>query len=309
MQTDPINSPDEIRWTGERFMPDVGPEIAMEHYSRYHLAQEFARGKDILDCPSGEGFGSDILARVAKNVLGVDISSSAVAHASRKYRRANLAFEQSSMDDLKKLNDESVDVVVCLEGIEHVSPDVQERAITEFSRILRPNGHLIISTPNKRVYSDLRNYQNEYHLREFYRDEFYNFLKKSFLSVQLYGQAVVDSCLIYNLKNPDISHIKYRVFKSETESDLEMHSASDLWRYFIAICSKTELNAPLDGLSLIDPQGLLQSEKLSWLQEQNINQINYLNQQLDYFKNRTAKFENQPLIKMALKLRRYLMRG
>ena len=41
---------------------------------------------------------------------------------------------------------DSFDLVVCLEGIEHI--EGQAALVTEFARILAPGGHLVLSTPN-----------------------------------------------------------------------------------------------------------------------------------------------------------------
>ena len=90
-------SSDDIReiqlpWTGERYVPEVKGEIELEHLHRYAIARDLAYGKDVLDIACGEGYGSVLLASVARSVTGVDISEEAIAHASRKYVRSNLSF-------------------------------------------------------------------------------------------------------------------------------------------------------------------------------------------------------------------------
>ena len=51
-----------------------------------------------------------------------------------------------------------------------------------------PSGAAVISTPDKAVYSDAADYENEFHLHEFYEDEFRVELGKRFSSVFMMGQ-------------------------------------------------------------------------------------------------------------------------
>ena len=52
----------EVPWTGERYVPQIGGEIELEHVHRYLWAEQFAHGKSVLDIACGEGYGSEILA-------------------------------------------------------------------------------------------------------------------------------------------------------------------------------------------------------------------------------------------------------
>jgi SAM-dependent methyltransferase len=66
---------------------------------------------------------------------------------------------------------DSLKSVVCLEVIEHV-PDA-ERVLREIARVLRPEGLLIVSTPNKWTTSPLyRRPINPYHALEWYPSSF-----------------------------------------------------------------------------------------------------------------------------------------
>lgn len=65
-----------MEYTGERFVPEQQGNIELEHLHRYLCAAELSAQKDVLDIASGEGYGSSILARVARSVIGVDISAS-----------------------------------------------------------------------------------------------------------------------------------------------------------------------------------------------------------------------------------------
>ncbi len=83
------------------------------------------------------------------------------------------------------LPDRSIDVVVSFETIEHV-PD-PAAFLRECVRVLTPAGTLIVSSPNRPVYSEDHG-ANPYHRIEFDEDEFVDLLRTRFGEVQLYGQ-------------------------------------------------------------------------------------------------------------------------
>ena len=177
-------------FTGERFIPGAGDDkLGIEHYQRYLGVREMVRGKVVLDAACGEGYGSDLIASTAKQVTGLDIDGETIARARETYKeRKNLRFLQGSIESIP-LGNASVDAVVSFETIEHVPEAVQHSFLNEISRILRPGGFLIMSTPNKKIYSDLYHYKNEFHIREFYKEEFLAFLGQKFQHVKLYDQA------------------------------------------------------------------------------------------------------------------------
>jgi glycosyltransferase involved in cell wall biosynthesis/SAM-dependent methyltransferase len=183
----------ELPWTGERYVPQIAGEIELEHLHRYHWAAHFSRGKSVLDIACGEGYGSEILARSAAHVIGVDLSKETVAHAGRKYRRENLEFLVGSCDRIP-IPDGAVDLVVSFETIEH--HDRHQEMMREIKRILSPKGILIISSPDKYVYADVPNYKNEFHVKELYSREFEALLKEHFANVCVLGQRVVYGSLI-----------------------------------------------------------------------------------------------------------------
>ena len=178
---------------GERFLPQFNGIIALEHYHRYFLALHLADAKDVLDIASGEGFGSDILARKARSVVGVDISGDAVAHASARYVRPNLNFRQGSATEIP-LADQSVDLIVSFETIEHLAD--HDAMMAELKRVLRSDGCLIISSPNKLVYADRPNYTNPFHVRELYTPEFIRLTARYFANIRHHGQRVMTGSVI-----------------------------------------------------------------------------------------------------------------
>ena len=183
----------ELPWTGERYVPQIGGEIELEHVHRYLWAEQFSGGKRVLDIACGEGYGSEILARSAAQVIGVDLSREAVVHASRKYCGKNLEFLIGSCDRIP-VPDGKIDLVVSFETIEH--HDRHREMMREIKRILCPEGILIISSPDRYVYSDVPGYKNEFHVKELHAPDFEELLKEHFANVKMFGQRVAYGSVI-----------------------------------------------------------------------------------------------------------------
>ena len=143
----------ELPWTRERLVPTLAGGIACEHLHRYAIAREVVAGRDVLDIACGEGYGSALLAQSAKSVVGVDVDPNAVAHAASKYGGGNARFLHGECVAIPA-GEASVDVVVSFETIEHISE--HEVFLSEIRRVLRPGGLVIISTPERENYGDIR---------------------------------------------------------------------------------------------------------------------------------------------------------
>jgi ubiquinone/menaquinone biosynthesis C-methylase UbiE len=180
----------DLTFTGERFLPACSGEIAYEHWHRYAFALRYIAGKRVLDAACGEGYGTALLGRSAADAVGVDIDAATVANATARYGGgARVRFVEGSCTALP-LADASIDVIVSFETIEHLREADQSRMLAEFARVLAPDGIVIISSPNKRLYSDDRNYVNEFHLHELYRDDFARLLDSVFAAQRWYHQRI-----------------------------------------------------------------------------------------------------------------------
>ncbi|MEO8739934.1 MAG: class I SAM-dependent methyltransferase [Casimicrobiaceae bacterium] len=180
----------DLAFTGERFLPGCAGEIAYEHWHRYAFARRFVAGKRVLDAACGEGYGTALLGAHAASAVGVDIDAPTVAHATARYGDgARIRFVEGSCAQLP-LPDASVDVVVSFETVEHLVETDQPRMIAEFARVLAPDGIVVISSPNKSLYSEARGYVNEFHQHELYREEFGRLLGATFPAMSWHHQRV-----------------------------------------------------------------------------------------------------------------------
>lgn len=176
----------ELIFTGERFHPDQAGEMWNEHWHRYHFVMPIVSGKKVLDVACGEGYGSALMARVAASVTGVDVAPKAIAHAEVAYgNRPGLKFINASCDALP-FDDAQFDVVVSFETIEHIK--TQDKFLSEIRRVLKPDGVLVMSSPNKTEYSDVRGYTNEFHVKELYADELANLVSGHFAHTRWWSQ-------------------------------------------------------------------------------------------------------------------------
>jgi ubiquinone/menaquinone biosynthesis C-methylase UbiE len=179
--------------TGERMETFVFNEISIEHLHRYAIADKFIEDKNVLDIACGDGYGSYLMSSKAKFVTGVDIDADVIKDASQKYIAHNLSFQQGSSSNFPVEND-SIDIVVSFETIEH--HDEHAKMFDEIKRVLKKDGILIMSSPDKKYYSDNRNYKNPFHVKELYFQEFKKLVASFFKNHKYYFQNTVYGSLL-----------------------------------------------------------------------------------------------------------------
>lgn len=236
-----------LSFTGERFLPEREGEIWYEHWHRYALASQISRHCAVLDVACGEGYGSAMVAAHADRVVGVDISPDAVRHAQNRYgHHANLEFVPASCDSLP-FPDASFDLAISFETIEHI--ETQKAFIAELARVLRPDGVLLLSSPNKRLYSDAHDYHNEFHVRELYRNELEDLLSEAFPHCSWLGQKLLFHSAIWP-ENQPVMASEYLVGDGGHVSVDPCPSVEPM--YYIVACSRnpSSLPAGLNRLSL-----------------------------------------------------------
>ncbi|MFO1413947.1 MAG: glycosyltransferase [Burkholderiales bacterium] len=249
-------------FTGERYIPGFGGSaIAYEHLARYAFAREQTINKRVLDLGSGEGYGACLLASVAERVIGIDVSQQAVQEASQKYHTSsNLAFAVAKVSALPFPN-KTFDVVTAFEIIEHTVD--QEEMISEAARVICDNGILLISTPNKSIYSDAAHYDNPFHARELYFEELSQLLSKHFSVISYFAQKNIVGNLISCIdESTRHAHWLTRIERDHSNGRFQFSTANDSDQmYFIAVCSnKPGPTSDLPGLVLADRSASLLAE-------------------------------------------------
>src|SRR5206468_2201275 len=155
-----------------------------------------------------------------------------IGFARRNHERSNLRFLVADCCQLS-LRSESAEGVVCFEVIEHLLD--QEMFLGDIRRVLKRDGLLVISTPNRVFYTEARNETNPFHTREFDFQEFSSCLKHYFAKVEIcyqnHGYSVV-------IGNPSLHHSVLPRLNGSLEN---LESTSN---FFVAICSKADVNWP-----------------------------------------------------------------
>jgi len=135
---------------------------------------------DVADVGCGLGFGTQLFARKASEVMGFDIDGEFLEFAARSFRYPNLTFHRG---DLLNRGAEKIegqfDYVVMIDVIEHIEYD--EDAIRNAAMLVKPTGTFICSTPNR--LSRYRKSAN--HVREYEPDEYEALLRVGFEGVKI----------------------------------------------------------------------------------------------------------------------------
>lgn len=141
----------------------------------YYKAAELVSG-DVLEIGTGMGYGVDVIAPAAKSFTTIDKNVPEFENE----LPANAKFRQMVVPPLN-FADESFDYVVSFQVIEHIEKDAD--FVREVSRVLRPGGKFIVSTPN----APMSLTRNPWHVREYKADELESLLKGGFSSVERMG--------------------------------------------------------------------------------------------------------------------------
>jgi 2-polyprenyl-3-methyl-5-hydroxy-6-metoxy-1,4-benzoquinol methylase/glycosyltransferase involved in cell wall biosynthesis len=226
-----------LEWTGERYVPWLeDATIGYEHLHRYAFASQFVQNKNVLDLACGEGYGSRLLARTAKSVVGIDIDEDTIKHARNKYLKDNLKFELGSLTDAP-LGQHVFDVITCFEAIEHI--DDHDRLLREVKRLLAPDGVFIVSTPNKWAYSDQPQYTNPFHVHELYLDDFKALLNGYFRQVKFLGQRIYCNSNMWPIFPDDKAHLSEFVVERTPHEFNFVETDKRIPLYFISVASDT----------------------------------------------------------------------
>lgn len=155
--------------------------------AKYVFAAKFVPGTVCLDLACGSGYGSAYLARSgARMVVGGDMSPTGIQYARMRYLQDGSHFLLLDAHHLPFI-DCSFDLVVSIETIEHL--ESPPGFLLECRRVLRENGCLLLTTPNKRMASPYTASPiDRDHSHEFQPEELCSLTNEYFSEVLLYGQ-------------------------------------------------------------------------------------------------------------------------
>ncbi|MDZ5650611.1 glycosyltransferase [Nitrospirillum sp. BR 11828] len=232
-----------MEFTGERYVSGLVGDIQHEHYHRYLFSLRYCAGKDVLDVASGEGYGSFLIGQAARSVIGVDIDPVTVDFANRNYMSERVSYRQGDAAALP-IASQSVDVVVSFETLEHFT--AQEAFISEIARVLRPGGILVISSPNRDVYSDQHDHHNPYHHRELNKQELLDLLHIHFPQVALFEQRALWGSVI--IGEGETRPRQVEGFETRDGTLFQRSASVPSAPYYIAVATLGELPSLADSV-------------------------------------------------------------
>ena len=162
----------QLEPTGERLIEDAyhrnlgGYVIYVMHAASYRFAEPLCAGKRVIDLGCGSGYGAARIAKIAEWVDAVDVSEDAVSFARERYRASNLHYSRIAADAPLPFHDQTFDVVLSFQVIEHVERDVAY--LMEARRVLKSGGVMIVITPDRkhRLLPKQKPW-NRWHVREY----------------------------------------------------------------------------------------------------------------------------------------------
>jgi len=116
--------------------------------NRYYWAEEFCKGKDVLEVACGSGPGLGYLSTISKSLVAGDISPE-ILKIARNHYKDSIDIRQFDAC-LMPFADAFFDVIIIFEAIYYL-PEI-EKFINECKRVLRRGGTLLIATANKDLY-------------------------------------------------------------------------------------------------------------------------------------------------------------
>ena len=226
--------------TGERVNISIIDKVTYEHIHRYLLAKNYVENKIVLDIACGTGYGSFFLSHHALKVVGIDINEEVINENKTKYIKRNLDFLVGQIDNIP-IEDNSIDVVVSFETIEHVHN--AKKTLSEIKRVLKKNGLLIISTPNK-FFSDKYQIKNPFHIKEYDVDEFKNLILEYFQYQNVFFQIANFNSLIIP-ENLEVNNVNLEnVDKHSLSNEVIKRDNNENWfkEYIIVVASDEAIN-------------------------------------------------------------------
>lgn len=158
----------------------------------YVVAEDHIRG-DVLEVGCGEGRGIDRILPKARSYSAIDKIADVIDRLKIKYPTGK--FYSGNIPPFGPFADNSFDVVVTFQVIEHIQDDVA--FLKEIHRVLKPGGLAMITTPNRPMSLS----RNPWHIREYTGKELGDLAKKIFSRVEVNGITGNEKVMEYYERN------------------------------------------------------------------------------------------------------------
>lgn len=191
-------------------IPSDNP-IHQRLYKAYVVAYDYVGG-DVLEVGCGEGRGIELLIKKTKSFTAIDKIEEAIDKLRQKFPEGR--FIAGSLPPLSAFHDNSYDVIISFQVIEHIQDD--RLFLKEIHRILKPGGTALITTPNRKMSLS----RNPWHIREYLPEELKQLAQIFFDKVEMKGITGDEKVMKYYEENKqavqrimrwDIFNLQYRL--------------------------------------------------------------------------------------------------
>jgi 2-polyprenyl-3-methyl-5-hydroxy-6-metoxy-1,4-benzoquinol methylase len=180
----------DVRYVPEEQNPNS--RNAIMHESRYQWlvgAFDVSRAS-ILDFGCGSGYGAAFLAEKNATVMGIDISPSAIAYATKTFPRASFREYDLTDSNLTAVVSERFDIVISFDVIEHV--EKWWAFLVNVRGLMKQDGVAIVGCPNRLAHFDFNPFWNRFHVQEFTPAQLEWAARTQFDDVTVLGQRFSD---------------------------------------------------------------------------------------------------------------------
>jgi 2-polyprenyl-3-methyl-5-hydroxy-6-metoxy-1,4-benzoquinol methylase len=181
----------------EQALPGFSPYRRSGYYrymfGRYLYSLKYIRNKAVLDCACGFGWGSFLISGFTRELLSIDLDSSAIEFSNSTWKDEKLSFIRHSATELESLN-RKFDVVLCFELIEHLHFNDGDRLLQQAGSVLTENGLIILTSgfPDDPEAARLGEQKNKFHLHLYTKEEIRNLLAKNgFSKLRFLGSFMI----------------------------------------------------------------------------------------------------------------------
>jgi SAM-dependent methyltransferase len=166
----------------------------VQHLLPYIIFKPFCKEKSILEIGVGKAFGSYYLSRFSRKVVGLDIDYSTRLYLKRYVLQNNIPNIDFINADAVHLPfcSESFDCIIACQVIEHIPEDKLNSFLNEIYRVLKREGHCLISTLNveHNIKNPLKYEKFPQHHKEFNKTEFIELLNSVFASAEIFATGI-----------------------------------------------------------------------------------------------------------------------
>ncbi len=144
----------------------------------YYLAKTHVKGK-LLEIGCGEGRGIELLSPLSEEYVALDKITHVIEQLGKQFK--NITFRQAVVPPLQGIADNTFDIVISFQVIEHIQQD--QLFLQEIQRVLKPGGKAIFTTPNSKMTLT----RNPWHIREYTAKGLEDILNSIFREVEVMG--------------------------------------------------------------------------------------------------------------------------